>query len=150
MSGSVSSSRTGWASNRAWYQGTLTERSRTVSATWVSGGKSGIWLVLPSSVVTAEYGDGPSGRPWPRRHEPLPEHQTSANLRQEASIWALMVAWSLFGWGRAARRNWRSFTAPQPKTNASWVADGVVAGNRRQPGGRTARISTANRPAGAS
>ena len=56
MSGSVSSSSTGSASSRASYQGTLTDRSRTVSATWVSGGKRGhddslgIWGVQHQSI----------------------------------------------------------------------------------------------------
>ena len=40
ISGSVSSSSTGSASNRAWYHGTLTARSLTVKATWVSGGNA--------------------------------------------------------------------------------------------------------------
>src|SRR3954454_16551502 len=42
MSGSVSSSMTGSASNIAWYHGTLTERSRTVRATWVRAGNVAI------------------------------------------------------------------------------------------------------------
>src|SRR4029450_7949125 len=39
-SGSVSSSSTGLAPSSASYQGMLTDRSRTVTATWVMGGKS--------------------------------------------------------------------------------------------------------------
>src|SRR6476619_5564035 len=40
MSGSVSSSIAGSASKSVSYHGALTDRSRTVSATWVSGGNS--------------------------------------------------------------------------------------------------------------
>src|SRR4051812_19377949 len=77
MSGSVSSSITGSASNNARYQGTLTDRSRTVSATCVSGGNWLIavpflgWNILLSSLRRKVRGDHDHGTESPCRNTEL-------------------------------------------------------------------------------
>ena len=58
--GSVSSSSTGLASKSASYQGTLTDRSRTVTATWVRDGKG---MVRAFSVCVGSGRPGRSSAP---------------------------------------------------------------------------------------
>src|SRR5437588_2044378 len=62
----VSSSITGSEPKSCWYQGRLTLRSFTVTATWPSGGKSGISIPLCSSVWGSVSTQGP------RRSPPTP------------------------------------------------------------------------------
>src|SRR5689334_14932616 len=77
MSGSVSSSITGSASNSALYHGTLTPRSRTVSATCVRGGNSFTavpflgWNILRPSVDPRAPGDHDHGTADPCRNTEL-------------------------------------------------------------------------------